>query len=298
MTPSTSARRCPGSTRRARPMPGRAWSASASPAAPRSSAAVARIPWTYWSKRPSGSAPSRPPASRVRPPRHPPTESPMPKPARSAMPDSLAEPSATRKWYQIRAAGDQSAEVLIYGDIGESWFSDTSVTARQFAKDLQALDATRITARINSYGGSVADGLAIHNALRDHPASVETVIDGVAVSIASLIAKAGATVSMHANALYMMHAPSGGVWGNATDMRDMAGTLDAYAQAMSASYARKTGKPAADMLALLTDGADHWYPADQALAGGFIDRILDAPATQPDTTEQAAASFAAVMARY
>lgn len=178
------------------------------------------------------------------------------------------------KWYEIRAAGNsRTAEVYIFGDIGESWWSDQTVTARQFVNDLDKLDAEILNVRINSYGGAVSDGLAIYNALRRHRAKKTVTVEGVAVSIASLIAMAGDTVDMPANSLLMIHAPWGAVQGNAADMRDMADVLDRYAAAMASSYARKTGQPEADMLALLTDGENHWYTAVEAQAAGFADTV-------------------------
>ena len=114
----------------------------------------------------------------------------------------------TPKWYSIRAraATPRAAEVFIYGDIGESYWAET-VTAADFVKEIAALDVDQITVRINSVGGSVPDGLAIYNAIRRHKAQVTTAIDGMALSIASLIAMAGDTVEMADNAMLMIHAP-------------------------------------------------------------------------------------------
>lgn len=188
----------------------------------------------------------------------------------------------SQPWYSIRAharaAADdapKSAEVYIFGDIGESWWEET-VTAKQFVKDFSAIDATDITVRINSYGGSVTDGIAIYNAIKRHPAQVTVSIEAAAYSIASLIAMAGDTVEMADNALLMIHAPWGGVLGNSKEMRDMADTLDKYAAAMASSYVRKSGMSTDDVLALLTDGADHWYSADEAVTAGFVDAVVDA----------------------
>jgi len=89
--------------------------------------------------------------------------------------------------FKIRAETDSDeAEVLIYGDIGENWFGD-SVEAGEFVAGLQDVSAKVITARINSYGGSVTDALAIYNALKRHSATVNVEIDGIAASSASLI---------------------------------------------------------------------------------------------------------------
>jgi len=187
----------------------------------------------------------------------------------------------SQPWYSIRAAraaaGDapKSAEVYIFGDIGESWWDET-VTAKQFVKDFAAIDADTITVRINSFGGSVTDGIAIYNAIKRHRATVTVSIEAAAYSIASLIAMAGDTVEMADNALLMVHAPWGYAVGNSADMRDMADTLDMYAQAMASSYVAKTGMSTDEILALLTDGEDHWYTAEEALAAGFVDAVAAA----------------------
>lgn len=183
----------------------------------------------------------------------------------------------TPKWYSIRAraATPRAAEVFIYGDIGESYWEET-VTAAAFCKEVAALDVDQITVRINSVGGSVPDGLAIYNAIKRHKAQVTTAIDGMALSIASLIAMAGDTVEMADNAMLMIHAPWTGIYGNSAQLRDQADVLDKWAEAMSTSYAAKTGQPAADMLALLTDGADHYYTAAEAEAEGFVDAVVTA----------------------
>jgi ATP-dependent protease ClpP protease subunit len=179
-------------------------------------------------------------------------------------------------WYSIVAArGAKNAEVFIYGDIGESWDGET-VAARQFIKDIAALDAENLSVRINSVGGSVPDGLAIFNALRRHKAKVAVSVDGLAASIASLIAMAGDSIHMAENAMLMIHAPWSVVGGNAKDMRERADMLDKWAEAMAVSYVREGGLTHDQALALLTDGADHWYGADEALAAGLVDEIVPA----------------------
>lgn len=179
-----------------------------------------------------------------------------------------------KRWYDIKAAGSDHTEIFIYGDIGESWYGDT-VSAKQFVDLLQGITTPKITCRVNSFGGSVVDGIAIYNAIKRHPATVTIAIDGLAASIASLIAMAGDEVEIAQNAMLMVHAPWGGAYGNAADLRAYADMLDQWAKAMSGSYATKTGKSVEDVLALLTDGQDHWYTADDALAEGFVDRITD-----------------------
>lgn len=195
---------------------------------------------------------------------------------------STADQNQPAKWYSIRpsaragaAAGAlaAAAEILIYGDIGESWYGDT-IAAKDFVREVAALDVDQLTVRINSYGGSVSDGIAIHNALKRHKATVTTVVDGVAASIASLIAMAGDTVQMADNAQIMIHAPWGGAVGNSAAMRDFADMLDSHADAMATTYAAKTGTDKAEILPLLMDGTDHWYTAEQALTAKFVDEVI------------------------
>ncbi|MHB8913242.1 MAG: head maturation protease, ClpP-related, partial [Lysobacter sp.] len=204
------------------------------------------------------------------------------------------------KWYDIKAranaAGEQSAEVFIFGDIGESWWGE-SVTAASFVKEVAALDVSAMTVRINSYGGSVSDGLAIYNALRRHKATVTTAVDGVAMSIASLIAMAGDEVEMAENAILMIHAPWGGLMGNSKEMREYADVLDKMAGAMATSYAARSGKSVDDMLALLTDGADHYYTAAEALAEGFATATTPALAIAASAKEISQPAFWAARAK-
>src|SRR5690348_3929819 len=197
------------------------------------------------------------------------------------------------------AASSTEYELLVYGDIGDSWWGE-SVTALSVVQQLQALDAgvTQINVRINSYGGSVSDGIAIYNALKRHSAKKVVTVDGVAMSSASLIAMAGDEIQMPATSLLMIHAPWGMAQGNAQDMRVMADVLDTYASAMAGAYAAKTGKPTADMLALLADGIDHYYTGEQAVAEGFADTLVDATAdTGGEAAQQDAAARAAGVGR-
>src|SRR5205085_6660551 len=102
-----------------------------------------------------------------------------------------------------------TAELLIYGNIGDSWW-DESVTAKQVVEQLRDNTAPRILVRINSYGGSVTDGIAIYNELRAQVkkgVEVDGQVDSIAASIASLIPMACETLSMPETSQLMLHAP-------------------------------------------------------------------------------------------
>ncbi|MGH8075637.1 MAG: ClpP-like prohead protease/major capsid protein fusion protein [Lysobacter sp.] len=191
----------------------------------------------------------------------------------------------------VRAAADNTVELLIYGPIGMSWWDDESITARQVVEQLRDAEASTIEVRINSIGGSVSDGLAIHTELRRQArtgVTVNVTVDSVACSIASLIAAAGDHVVMPSNTLQMLHAPMGTLLidGNAKDVREVsqefADRLDVMGRAMSESYARKSGRPASDFDAMWETGKDYWYTAEEALAAGLCDEVLDANESPAD----------------
>ena len=168
---------------------------------------------------------------------------------------------------------------------------------KAFLEELSALDADAITVRVNSFGGSVSDGLAIYNALKRHPAQVTTVNEGAAMSIASLILMAGDVVEMGENTLLMIHAPWTYAGGNSVDLRATADMLDKWAQAMATSYASKTGRPVDEMLAWLTDGQDHYFTAAEAQAEKLIDNVVAAvPVAAMAMAGDAAARYRAMAA--
>ncbi len=164
------------------------------------------------------------------------------------------------------------AELLLYGLIGDIFWD--SITAIDMVAMLDQLNVDTIRVRINSRGGVATEGIAIHNALKRHPARIEVVVDGSAESIASLIAMAGDEVVMPSNTLMMIHAPYTPLGGNAKEKRAQAEMLDTMAAAMAESYIAKTGKRE-EIEALLADGQDHYFSAAQALALGLCDRIDD-----------------------
>ena len=174
------------------------------------------------------------------------------------------------KWYEIRNKAEK-AEIWIYDQIGEDFWTGGGTTAKAFQKELSAVTASQIDLHINSPGGEVFDGITIYNLLKQHPATITTYIDGIAASIASVIALVGDKVVMAENALYMMHNPSGMVVGNANDMRSMADVLDKVRGSMLKVYSGKSGKEDQDIVPLLD--AETWMNADEALEAGFIDEI-------------------------
>jgi len=169
-------------------------------------------------------------------------------------------------WYQFRAQA-RGTEIVIYDEIGAF-----GIPAKAFVDELKALGPVAdLTVRINSPGGSVFDGVAIYNALKRHDARVVVWIDGIAASIASMIAMAGSEVVMPENAMLMLHDPSGLVMGTAADMRGMAEALDRMKAGMVAAYRDKSGRDNTEIEALMA--AETWLSAEEAVGLGLADRV-------------------------
>lgn len=173
-------------------------------------------------------------------------------------------------WYEIKNAAERRAAIWIYEEIGENFWGE-GLTAKQFVKDLAALDVDSIDLHINSPGGNVFDGQAIFNALRQHPATVTTYIDGLAASIASVVALAGDRVLMADNALFMYHDPFGMVVGSAGEMRQFADILDKIGDTIVRVYAAKTGDE--DDVIRAGMASETWLSAGEALALHFVDEV-------------------------
>ena len=180
-----------------------------------------------------------------------------------------------QKFWKIQAASNGEAELLLYGPISEeSWWGD-EVSSKQFADDLKALgNITKLTVRINSGGGDVFAGQAIYSIIKNHPAKVTVYVDGLAASIASVIAMAGDTVIMPRNAMMMIHNPWTFTAGNANELRKVAEDLDKIRESLIAAYQGKASDMQREKLIELLD-AETWLTADEALEYGFIDEIDD-----------------------
>lgn len=190
-------------------------------------------------------------------------------------------------WYEIKNISADVAEMAIYDEIGY-W----GVTASELVKELQSVSAKTINLHINSPGGDVWDGLAILNALRQHTASVNVTIDGVAASAASFIAMAGDSVKIAPQAMIMIHDASGMVYGNAEDMTEMAALLDKTSGNIAAVYAQRAGKDVEYWREQMR--AETWYTDQEALDAGLVDSILGSEDTVTNRADRTQAVTAKV----
>nr|WP_217694975.1 MULTISPECIES: ClpP-like prohead protease/major capsid protein fusion protein [Pseudomonas] len=195
------------------------------------------------------------------------------------------ENTPKQSWYSLKALAKGHAEILLYDEIG-MW----GITAQQFARDLKALgDLSLISLRIHSPGGDVFEGTAIYNLLKNHPAKVEAHIDGLAASMASVIAMAADTIYMPENAMMMVHKPWGIQGGDADDMRRYAALLDKVEDTLVQSYVSKTGKTEEDIKALLK--GETWMTGREAVEAGFADHLTEPLAAAAQLTSKRMQEF-------
>lgn len=201
--------------------------------------------------------------------------------------DNEAEGMACKSnWYAIQQTEDGSApEVHIYDEIG-----GYGVGAKEFIAELKQHSGNRIHLRINSVGGSVTEGLAIANAIKRHKGGVTAHVDGLAASMATVIAVSADETVMADNGIFMVHEPWSVGQGTADDLRAEADVLDKMKKSLVRSYTKKTGMDDDEVEELMR--AETWMNAQEALAYGFIDYIEDGiEAAASITPESARARF-------
>lgn len=205
----------------------------------------------------------------------------MNKTQREALLDRIKRPVARLQnnrtdWYRIQNKAGETPKVFIYDEIG--YWGDN---AKDFANALNSIEGSEIEVRLNSPGGDIFDGLAIYQSLKAHPANVTVVVDGLAASIASVIAMAADKLVMAPKSTMMIHDGWSMSVGNAADMRKMADLLDKQSEIIASVYAERSGQPADFWRDRMRD--ETWYNADEALAAGLVDEVEGKP--KPATDE-------------
>lgn len=190
------------------------------------------------------------------------------------VPSPVGKPFATR----VQAKAPQRVELYLYDAIGlDPWTGEGTDPSDVVAALKEAKGAAELDVHINSPGGSVFDGLAIFNAIRSFAGKKTVYVDGVAASIASIIALAGDKVVTNEGAMWMAHDPASGVlaFGTAEQIEDEArktvSALRKVRENLIDIYARKTGKSVSQISAWMS--AETWMTAAEALERGFTDEI-------------------------
>ena len=172
------------------------------------------------------------------------------------------------KTYEVTASASKAeTEIILCEAIGRA-----GVPASRFLADLKKIpSAHRLLLRIHSPGGSVLDGNAIFNAIKSHPGGVTTQIDGLAASMAAVLAIAGSPARMASNGLLMIHNVSACAEGDAAEMRRAAALTDKVQETIIAALTARARQPRAKIIEMMD--AETWLDATEAKALGFIDQI-------------------------
>lgn len=179
-----------------------------------------------------------------------------------------------KKYFQLTTSEDgTTADLDIYGDISSCWWDDDAMSAPKLSKQLDELgDVSQINVHINSYGGEVAEGLAIYSALRRHKARVRTTCDGFACSIASVIFMAGDERLMSDASLLMIHNAWTSACGvNAADLRKLADDMDTITSASKSAYMARVSITEDELTELMD--AETWISPADAVDMGFATAI-------------------------
>ena len=193
----------------------------------------------------------------------------------------MAENSPDKKPLVFNRQASGEYELIIYGDI--AWYDNS---APDIQSQLSDMDRAEVVVRVNSLGGDVIEGTAIHSLLASYQGKVTIKIDGYAISMASVIAMAGDHVEISPLGQIMIHSPWSGLWGNAAEMRKEADLLDQFESCLIKAYQMKTGLAEDKLREMLAE--ETWLTAEQALELGFVDSIAgEAPSAKacfsPDT---------------
>lgn len=178
-----------------------------------------------------------------------------------------------KKRYFNMIPSPDTACILLYGEIGGfDGISDKDIVAElyEYASMYKSIDI-----RVNSPGGSVYAGMSIFNALRSSEADITIYVDGIAASMASVIALCGKPVYMSQYARLMLHAPYGGCYGNKEELRSVSDELASLEDTLADMYASRLGKTREEIKDTYFDGKDHWITAKEAKEMGLVDGIYD-----------------------
>jgi ATP-dependent Clp protease protease subunit len=176
----------------------------------------------------------------------------------------------------------QVAKLYLYDAIGRDPWTGAGIDPTDVvAAVTDAKGSSALEVYINSPGGYVFDGIAIFNAIRAFDGPKTTYVDGVAASIASIIALAGDQVVTNEGAMWMIHDPMGGVMSFGTaaeiedDARKVTQALRKVRENLVDIYVSATGLSAADLSSWMT--SETWMTAAEAKARGFTDEVSSPP---------------------
>src|SRR5690625_2334560 len=175
------------------------------------------------------------------------------------------------------SADGKSGDIFIYGEITKyAWEERGEKSAKIFQQELEELgDVETINLYVNSPGGSVFEGIAIHNMLKRHPARVVAHVDALAASIASVIIMAADEIRMHGNSMLMIHNAWTFAIGNSAELRKQADDLDRINESAVLSYLAKAGEKLEEETLREMMDEETWLSASEAFEYGLCDEVLE-----------------------
>ena len=177
-----------------------------------------------------------------------------------------------KKYFQL-TQNNNEVDIQIYGDITSWEWIESDISSYTLSKQIEALECDQINVYINSYGGEVAEGLAIYNQLKRHKAKVKTVCDGFACSAASVVFMSGDERIMSTASLLMIHNAWTWASGNSKELRKQADDLDKITQASVNAYMQEINITEEELKQMLDD--ETWITPQEAIEKGFITAIVN-----------------------
>jgi len=193
-----------------------------------------------------------------------------------------------------RVSAQVPAEIMIYGSIGASMWMD-GITASDVAAALKEAGPGPVNVRINSGGGDVFQGIAIHTLLARHSGIVSVYVDGLAASAASFIMLAGDRIHAARNGFVMIHDAMTFTYGNGNTHRDAADLLDKVSDNIADMYAESAGEDPAFWRAKMTENGEDgfWYTGQEAMEAGLVHELVQlTKGEEADEDEEVAARLA------
>lgn len=195
--------------------------------------------------------------------------------------------AAPAKFWNIAASTDDDDEgvITLYGDVVSQrpvdwWTGEPEpglfITPEGFMEDLETVKGKgKITVKLNSCGGDLYSGIAIHNAIKALNATTTVIVEGIAASAASVIMCAGDTVKVWPGSIVMIHGVSVGLcdYFTTADLKQVIKGNDAAEKAIAAIYEAKTGTDADTLRSMMTK--ETWMTGAEAVDKGFADELLD-----------------------
>lgn len=198
----------------------------------------------------------------------------------------MPESKNTNQFWNIVTSDDgDSAEITLHGDIcarqpvdfwtGEA-IKGNFITPEGFAKDLEKIKGkSKITVHINSVGGDLFTGIAIHNSLKALPGHKTVIVDAVAASAASVIMCAGDDIKVYEGSIIMVHGVSTVIRGSVTkkDLEKMKNAMTSMEGAIASIYSKKTGKDIGELQNMIDE--ETWMYGKNAVEAGFADSLIE-----------------------